>query len=68
MNDAMCCSQQHMTKVPHLFSSFQLTAFVIPKINQCVCILHWLLSFIAVELSIAVMGVLHQQHMRNLLV
>jgi hypothetical protein len=39
--------------------------FVIPKIDQGVCISYWVLSFIAVELSIAVMGVLLQQHMKT---
>jgi hypothetical protein len=38
----MPCAAHNSTwqKFPHLFCSFQLTAFVIPKIDQFVCISH----------------------------
>jgi len=63
----MPCAAHKSTwqKFPRLFCSFQLTVFVIPKIDQCLCISYWVLSFIAVELSIAVMGVPLQQHMKT---
>jgi hypothetical protein len=68
MNDAMCCSQQHMTKVSP-FVLLLSTHCLCDSQNWSICVhfTHWLLSFIAVELSIAVMGVLHQ-HIEHLLV